>query len=161
MNRRTTPRRGRRRLPAITWAQLRHANRDLRHQLNGAGHHIADLQAAIADRDARIEELEEQAVQHAAQCEADAVDLSVACKRGDDWEAAHGQLTAEHLAVKAELENLAAVTVPPFVRDTSGPDDHQTEPTYVQVWREQMDRADRQAATPEVKPLAAAFGGVR
>lgn len=161
MNRRTTARH--RCLPDMTRRQLRHANRDLKHQLHGAGHLIEGQRLQIEELKARATELEQQAAardaEHKAQREADFVDAGVLRQQHETLQAAHVDLTTDYLAVKAELENATAVTVPPGVRDTTDPDDQQTEPIYVGILREQIAKRERQRVTPEVKPLADAFGG--
>lgn len=170
MSRQTTAPRHRRRLPAVTRKQLRARVRDLkdarrhdRHQLDGAERYMGDLRARNTELEERVKELEQQAAvrdaEHKAQREADFVDAGVLRQQHETLQAAHVDLTTDYLAVKAELENATAVTVPPGVRDTTDPDDQQTEPIYVATWQKWLADQERAAATPKVKSLADAVAG--
>lgn len=149
---------GRRRL-CVTRGQLRRDNRDLRHQLAGAGLLVEGLRLRIEeleDKDARRDGADRARL---AQKKADGVDVGSLQQQLANVEDAYEQLIADYRAVRAELENLSAITVPPMHRDTTNPDDQCTETIYVQTLRDHM--AKQGPAGPTVKPLAEAFGGAR
>lgn len=149
---------GRRRLPAMTRRALRHANRDLRHQLDGAGIHIAALEAKLAAHDETDKRRDEADRARHAQKATDTVDVSVLQKQLAVAEKANGDLNGKYLAVKADLENATAIDVPPMERDTDGLDQI-TEPIYAALWQQQF--AEQKQAAPEVKTLTDALGGAR
>jgi hypothetical protein len=145
---------GRRRLPAVSRRQLRARVRDLKdarrhdkHQLDGAGH-------LIEGQRLRIEELEAKVARY----EADRVDLSVLRRQLEAAESANRKLREANTALAARAQNAEAISVPPAIRDTTNPDDQQTEPIYVGAWRDWLARRAVSEATPEVKPLPEALG---
>lgn len=119
----------------------------LRHLLTGAERLIQGLQQEAEERDERI-----------AQLEANQVDAGVLQQQLTTSESAHRRLYSDYLAIKAELENAYAVTVPPAIRDTASPDDQQTEPIYVDTWRQWLAEQEAAKTTPQVLPLAEALG---
>jgi hypothetical protein len=146
---------GRRRLPAVTRRALRHDNRDLRHQLDGAGHLIEGLRLQVEELKAKLAERDAADRARHAQKKADAIDVGVLQQQLKEVDDAYEQLLTEYRAVKAELENLSAITVPPMHRDTSDPNDQPTEAIYLQTLHDHMAKQG-----PAVKPLAEALGGV-
>jgi predicted RNase H-like nuclease (RuvC/YqgF family) len=149
---------GRRRLPAMTRRALRHANRDLRHQLDGAGHLIEGLRLQVEELGAKAARRDEADRARHAQKKADAIDVGSLQQQLKETDDAYEQLLAEHRAVKADLENATAIDVPPMERDTDGLDQI-TEPIYAALWQQQF--AEQEQATPEVKTLTDALGGAR
>lgn len=142
MSRRTSHR-----LPVVSRRSLWRRCRSLDHRLAGAEKLIEGQRMQIAD-------LETQAEQQAA----DVVDVSVLRQQLKRAEETNRQLHADYLAVKADLENLSAVTVPPATRDID-PDDQPTEAIYAQTLRDHMATQEQHQATPAVTTLAEAFGG--
>lgn len=142
MSRRTTHR-----LPVVSRRSLWRRCRALDHRLAGA-------ERLIRGQQIRITDLERQVEQHAA----DAVDVSVLRKQLAAAEETERQLRKEYLAVKADLENLGAITVPPAVRDID-PDDQPTEAIYAQTLRDHMAAQEQRQTTPAVTTLAEALGG--
>lgn len=106
-------------LRRYTRAQCRHDRDAARAHVLRLEREIADLEKAARRRDARIHQLE-----------TDAVDVSVARQqqllaeeKADDYE-------ARYLALKARVDNEHAVTVPPMHRDVDD-DEQATEPAGI------------------------------
>jgi len=129
-------------------ARLAAENARLRHLLTGA-------EQLIKGQQHENEALQERVAQQAA----DRVDVGVLRQQLEAAETANRRLTADYRALKAELENRTAIDVPPAVRDTSSPDDQQTEPIYVGAWRDWLAKQETAKATPAVLPLADALRG--
>lgn len=108
-------------LRRYTRARCRHDRDAARAEVLRLEREIADLETAARRRDARIHQLE-----------ADAVDVSVARQRqllaeekADDYE-------ARYLALKARVDNEHAIKVPPMHRDVDD-DEQATEPAGICV----------------------------
>ena len=154
MSRKTTTRRHRRCLPAVTRKQMRTRVRDLQDDLRQAQHQLEGAGFLVEGQRQRIEELKAKVAKQAA----DAVDVSVLRKQLAAAEARNQALQADATSMVARLQNLEAITVPPMVRDTTDPQDQGTEPLYVQTLRDLEADRERTLTMPVVRPLAEALG---
>lgn len=145
---------GKRRL-CVTRGQWRDRALHAEHQLAGAGHLIEGLRLQIEELGAKLTARDEADKARHAQKVTNSIDIGVLQQQLAGVEDAYEHLIVDYHAIRAELENATAITVPPMERDTTDADDQCTEAIYVQTLRDHMAKQ----GSP-VKPLAEALGGV-